>query len=332
MNVTPEILERYHLGLCTPEEEQQIADWLQDGEDLGAVDHLPDTGEIKAAANANIRKFLSDQTGVDFAKGQSQSKRLKWSMPMLKIAAVLAVVFIAAIYWSKRASSKAEWEKIALKELVVPKGQRKELTLPDGTLVFLNAGSVLRYPEQFVDSCRKVSLTGEGYFKVKPDKAHPFIIESTHHTQIRVLGTAFNVKSYEQQAKVEVSVMEGKVRFSQGAKEKGGVILLGGQSGSYDQTTNEIKINEIDTTSMDRAWAWKDGVLAFKAETFADVALKIERWYNVDIQLKDSQLAKLRYTGSYYRPELNQLLTSIGFVLGFKYTINKENRTINIIR
>ncbi len=332
MNVTPEILERYHLGLCTPEEEQQIADWLQGGEDLGDVAHLPTTGEVKVAADKNIRQFLSDRTGVNLDQTKRENKGLKLYLPVLKVAAVFAVVFIAAIYWSKRASSKPEWEKIALKELVVPKGQRKELTLPDGTLVFLNAGSVLRYPEQFVDSCRKVSLIGEGYFKVKPDKAHPFIITGAHHTQIRVLGTAFNVKSYEQQAKVEVSVMEGKVRFSQVAKGHDGVILLGGQSGSYDKATNEIKVNELDTASTDRAWAWKDGVLAFRGETFADAALKIERWYNVDIQWKDNNLAKLRYTGSYYRPELNQLLTSMGFVLGFKYTVNKENRTINIIR
>lgn len=162
--------------------------------------------------------------------------------------------------------------------LKTPAGGEFQVTLSDGTKVWLNALSSLRYPEFFSDSVRKVELTGEGYFEVAKDALHPFIV-STGENEVRVLGTHFNVNAYPDNKGTVITLAEGAVRLNQNKT------LKPGEEGVID-LTGKIK---IETADLESALAWKDGQFIFKMTPLSDVMKQTANWYDARIIYKDNK-------------------------------------------
>lgn len=168
-----------------------------------------------------------------------------------------------------------------------PKGGQYQLILPDGTKVWLNAGSKLNYPVSFKGRRdREVDLSGEAYFEVKKDKEQPFIVKSAHQ-QIKVLGTHFNISAYPEDADVKTTLLEGSVEVN--AK----TILKPGEQSvlSHDQ----IRVEQVDT---EISVAWKNGDFMFKNEPLENIMQKIARWYNVDVIYADQLVSKKKFGGT----------------------------------
>lgn len=173
--------------------------------------------------------------------------------------------------------SYAKTEKAGKSELVyntlrTPAGGEFQVILSDGTKVWLNALSSLRYPESFSDSVRKVELTGEGYFEVAKDAAHPFIV-TTQKNEVRVLGTHFNVNAYPDNKETVVTLAEGSVRLNHSKT------LKPGEEGTINQK-GEI---QTGTADLETALAWKDGQFVFKMTPLSDVMKQTANWYDASI-------------------------------------------------
>jgi transmembrane sensor len=173
-------------------------------------------------------------------------------------------------------------KKVGEAELVynilrTPAGGEYQVVLSDGTRVWLNALSTLRYPESFSDTIRKVDLTGEGYFEVAKDAVHPFIV-TTGKNEVRVLGTHFNVNSYSDNKETVVTLVEGSVRLN------GTKTIRTGEKGTIDQT-GKIQTGPAD---LETALGWKDGQFIFRMTPLSDVMKQTANWYDARIIYQDN--------------------------------------------
>ena len=183
-------------------------------------------------------------------------------------------------------------ETIKMNTLSTAMGESYQLRLPDGSMVWLNAATTLKYPTNFSKlENRKVTLTGEAYFEVFKDKKRPFVV-ATDKQEVQVLGTHFNINSYADESSVKTTLLEGSVRVS----------LLTGRAGEVLLKPNEQAVNTgavIDVTQVEAAdaIAWKNGEFLFDEEPLESIMRKIARWYNVEVVYKDIRRSK-RFGGT----------------------------------
>ena len=212
--------------------------------------------------------------------------------------------------------------------------------MPDSTIVWLNAGSKLTYSENFGVQNRNTTLTGEAYFDVKKG-AIPFIIH-TNGLKIRVLGTAFNVKSYPDEMTTETSLLRGKLEVSIDERPEQKFVLNPNEKLVIANKLQVIKEKAApakeplfllkhvsfaaDSTIIETAWT--ENKLVFQDETFYEVAKKMERWYGVRIKFSNSDIAYSRLYGSFTRETIAEALDALKIGLAFNYRIEGDEITI----
>ena len=167
---------------------------------------------------------------------------------------------------------------ISYNTLTTPRGGKFRIVLPDGTGVWLNAASSIRYPVAFTGKERRVEISGEAYFEVAQHAAMPFIVSVNNKTEIEVLGTHFNINAYQDEAAINTTLLQGKVRVSAGALP--GTILQPGQQASLNTAGTMKVLNDIDTMQI---IAWKEGWFQFHMASLPDVMRQVSRWYDVDV-------------------------------------------------
>ncbi|MBX3252624.1 MAG: FecR domain-containing protein [Chitinophagaceae bacterium] len=169
-------------------------------------------------------------------------------------------------------------KEISYNTLTTPRGGQFQLTLPDGSEVWLNAASSIRFPTAFDGKQRKVSITGEAYFEIKPDKSMPFVVEINDHASVEVLGTHFNINSYTDESSIKTTLIEGLVKIKSYDKQE---LITPGQQIQLGEN-NSIRL--IKNADVEEAIAWKNGVFQFHAASLPAVLRQLSRWYNVDVQ------------------------------------------------
>lgn len=170
---------------------------------------------------------------------------------------------------------------VAYNTISTPVGGKYAVVLPDGSKVWLNAASSLKFPTAFTGTERRVELTGEGYFEVSKNKHMPFKV-SFNHEEVEVLGTHFNISAYPDEDVTRTTLLEGSVRISKNNIKK---VLVPGQQATGGPETNGFNIAQVNT---DEAVAWKSGLFLFHNENVKSIMKKIARWYNVDVYYQGS--------------------------------------------
>jgi transmembrane sensor len=179
--------------------------------------------------------------------------------------------------------------------LKIPYGKTFKVTLSDGSVVYLNAGTTFKYPEQFVsENTRKVYLTGEAFFEVAKDEKHPFIVHS-NEVHVEVLGTKFNLSSYEDDATTHCELVEGSVRLSESANSENNTVLTPNHKSTWDNKTKQFETKNVDV-KLYTAWVYNE--LMFQNEPFEYIIKKLERSYGVNIKNNNSLLANQKFTGT----------------------------------
>lgn len=202
--------------------------------------------------------------------------------------------------------------------LKTPKAGEYQMILPDGTKVWLNAASSLKFPSSFNKGERRVELNGEAYFEVAHNKSIPFVVHF-NHTDVEVLGTHFNINSYN--AKSTTTLLEGSVKIKNGRTEK---MLKPGDEAT--ETSGQLAVYK--TADTYKSIAWKEGVFYFNDDKITDILDQIARWYNVDVTYEGTPKNKT-YSGNIRRQAtLNQALEMLNAVSGAKFKL--ENRTITV--
>ncbi len=208
--------------------------------------------------------------------------------------------------------------------LNVPYGKHFELKLADGSVVYLNSGSSLKYPVEFVEGkSRKIYLTGEAFLDITKDKERPFIVNASD-LNIKVYGTKFNVSAYPEDKVKEVVLVEGSVGMyseSENPNSSKETVLTPGTKGSYDNTHGDIS-TELVVTSIYTSWV--QGVLVFRNMSFEDILKKLERHYDVKIINQNSKMASETFNASFGDMPIEKILEYFKSQYDIDYIINKD--------
>lgn len=216
---------------------------------------------------------------------------------------------------------------IIYSEVYVPPGQMSEITLPDGTHIWLNSETKLRYTNSFGQDERMVELIGEAFFKVKK-KEIPFRVKMKNH-EIEVLGTTFAAETYSDENFSRVTLIEGAVQINNPSGEKLKQLKPQQQITLPDDIKKKIITNVVNTTFYE---SWINGEIKFDDEKLSDVARRMERWYNVEIKFAKDELKNLRFTGTVLKNKpVDQSMKAICLLLGVKADFQSNLNTKDII-
>jgi ferric-dicitrate binding protein FerR (iron transport regulator) len=226
------------------------------------------------------------------------------------------------LIYKKQESARNE---VAYNTLSVPFGKKFEIHLSDGSTVYMNAGSSLKYPVCFPkQGNRQVYLTGEAFFKVAKDDEQRFIVEAGN-LQIAVLGTEFNVSAYPEDVAKSVVLVEGSVNMGSIEETGENIILKPGQLGSLKPGAANVEIRDVDSEIYT---AWLDGELVFKDITFENILKKMERHYNVKITNNNLSMANVKFNARFKNEEIVDILNSFKTVYGLSFVVENDNAFI----
>lgn len=201
-------------------------------------------------------------------------------------------------------------------------GNRSDITLPDGSLVTLNAGSSLNYTYNFQEKAREVKFSGEGFFEIAKDEK-PFQIRIPGDLMVKVLGTTFNLSAYEDDEAALITLLEGSVELSY---ENNKLLLKPGQIVLYDKQTHQMKYAE---GRLAHTYGWLNNKLYMEDMTLAKVCRYLERWYNVEIKLEGDIGEKIRYTGVLEEETIVDVLSALSKLSKIKYQIKGKKIMIS---
>jgi len=243
----------------------------------------------------------------------------------LAVAASLFLVTASNMYFFRHKETIAE---NPFTEIVNPNGQQSSLILPDSSIVYLNAGSKLKYPKHFNAAKRVVQLEGEAFFDVRHKSRQPFIIR-TGKVSTTVLGTSFNIKAFPLENQVAVTVKTGKVGvvFQQQGHSAVTSFLYPDQQLQIDTKKNEIHQNEINAAAI---CDWRNYKMAFYNASFSEITSTLERTYKLHIELEDKGLESLKLTTSFYKNSVDQMMKTLAELSGSHYI--RKNNTITFYK
>lgn len=202
----------------------------------------------------------------------------------------------------KDATLTVKGNTVGYATLATPRARQQQLTLADGSKVWLNAASSIRFPSAFKDDKRVVEITGEVYFEIAKDVNHPFIVK-VNGAEVEVLGTHFNVMAYGNESSLQTTLLEGAVKFKKEGKE---LLLKPGQQAILQNNGNLVLQKEADTELI---MAWKNGLQAFKKAGLADIMRQVERWYDVEVEYTTRLPTDITFSGEVPRNvNLSELL------------------------
>lgn len=306
-------LYKFFSGTASLEEETEIKEWMES------------SGKNRKEFFRERKIFdailLSDEDNIYNPAQKSATPRIpSFIKELLKIAAIIALTLSGSFFFQKTIN-----EPIGMNEITVPPGQRVNLTLPDGTNVWLNARSVLRYPSSYADDKREVTLDGEAYFTVTKNEEIPFFVNTGKYT-VKVLGTQFNVNAHKNNEHFETALIEGSVE-----------VLLPGQPEHSIELTPHHKVSEINgiltieqITDYD-TFRWKEGLICFKNQSFAEIMEKFEQTYGIRFIVKNQQVMKYMYTGKFRHADgVDYALRVLQKNINFKFERDDENLIIYI--
>ncbi len=206
-------------------------------------------------------------------------------------------------------------------EIKAAYGTQAKVELSDGTKVFLNSGSKLRFPQTFANQQqRKVVLEGEGYFEVAKNKEQPFVVEA-NKLNIRVLGTKFNVDAYADNSSVSIALIEGSVMLQGNAGQQNKDLMQLSPNQVATLNAADQSLSKSDVTDLYKYTAWINGRIVFYGDPIQTVVKKLEKWYNVDIVISDKKLEGYKFTGTFINEPLEQVLNILSMTSKMNYLV-----------
>lgn len=284
-------------------------------QNLHAITHLSTHSINRDEGQRNFHSFSLQ------IKRKAQRKIMS---SILKYAAI-AVILVASTVWATLYFS-GNTQDITSNTLYVPAGQRAQLTLQDGTSVWLNAQSTLTYPSRFSGKSRQVTVSGEAYFDVAENRKKPFIV-STQHIEMKVLGTQFNVYSYPEAGFIQTDLVEGSLLVYDQQSQTSVTLKPNEQVTVKD---GKMEVGKIENSDY---FLWKDGVYTFENERLLDIIDKLQLYFDVKIIVKDPEVFNVRYTGKFrQRDGIDEILRIIRKIQKFNIEKDIETNTITLTK
>ncbi|HWB95018.1 MAG TPA: FecR domain-containing protein [Puia sp.] len=359
-------------GEATPEELRELDELLRNNPDLyyplqtisDLWKHTPpvnprDIEQAEKAFSAHLDRMGDLRLEPGPAAVSDDLLPAKRRSPLRRIAILtvpLACVLIG-LGWYLRHADRTTPPQVAVKpapvtnaanEIYTTNGSRTHLTLPDGTRVWLNAGSRIDYPKNFGNTQREVELTGEAFFDVAANAARPFVIH-TRRIDILVLGTSFNVKSYPADRTTEATLIRGSIEVSIRNRPSDKIVLKPNEKLVVSNDDSLLRVPVVrrhalrtnpslvviskptyeEHTGAMIETSWVYNKLIFQDETFAELARQMERWYGISIRFDNPRLEELQFTGIFEKETIRQALDALRLTADFNYTIEGTQITIH---
>ena len=310
------------LGTISEKESLLLDDWM--GESIENRRHYSEQKKLwhLFEIHQKVQKIDERKAYQKISNQLFRSKKLNFLGWIQRVAAILLlpVIVASAIYFYAEKKDRTQFSSV-YNTVETPLGMRSSLTLPDGTKVWLNAGSSISYPVLFANNSREVSLKGEAYFEVKKDKSWPFVV-TTKNMNVVVSGTTFNCNAYPENDQVQTVLVEGEVTIvNQSATEL--TTLNPGELAIFDNGNQQITTTKTD---LQKYIAWKSGKLMFRDDKMNKVVEKLERWYNVEFEIEDQEIANYVYTATFVDESLDQVLKMLSLSAPIRYTISERNK------
>lgn len=321
-----EQLLRYFSGESTVDERLELIHRIENDGQLKAefirLQNLTAVSQLSSRPTDRSEGKIHFQAFTNQLKGNKQRKLF---VNIVKYVAI-ALILVASTVWTTLYLSDTVTEPI-MNTLHVPAGQRAQITLQDGTEVWLNAQSTLRYPSHFSRRNREVEIIGEAFFDVAQEKKRPFIV-STQHVDMKVLGTQFNVYSYPDADYIQTDLVEGSVKVYQADDEKSGIILKPDEQVII--RGNNMTISDI---SNPEHLLWRNGIYSFNNERLIVIIEKLQLYYDVKIVVEDPEIFNVRYTGKFrQRDGIDEILRILQKIQSFKIERDRENNIITLTK
>lgn len=308
----------YFNGQLSPSEEEDLLFWLKEKEENRIVFlQIKNNLDPDKMDHPLLESSYSELKNKLVIKQQFKSVRpikLKSRIfSVWKIAAMLLLAaisgFMAAYLLAGRPNTQTNTVWF---ETQVPRGEKSLLLLPDGSKVWLNSESSLSYPGNFMEGNRNVKLNGEAYFEVAKHNGSVFTVETPDYN-VRVLGTKFNLMAYENFYRTETTLIEGKIEIQKGKQI---IKVAPGQTFTYKD--NQFFSKETTAAKSSR---WKDDVFDFDQITFQEMVIRLERWYDVDIEIRSDELKQITYSGVFKNEEtIEEVLNTFQLTMPIRYT------------
>jgi len=359
-------------GEATPDELKELDDLLRNNPDL----HYPlqtitdvwrhngprnqkDIEQAEKAFSAHLDRMQNLNIGfLSEAASEDPMQKRPIRLRRVAILAVPVLCIVIGLSWYFRQASRPNAPAVVDaatgpvspvgNEIFTANGSRTNLSLPDGTKVWLNAGSRIDYPKNFGTARREVELTGEAFFDVAANATKPFVIH-TRRIDILVLGTSFNVKSYPSDRTTEATLIRGSIQVSIRNRPSDKIILKPNEKLVVSNDDSLLKLpvanhhrprTELSLVSIGKPTyeehtgtmietSWVDNKLIFQDETFVDLAKQMERWYGITIRFDNPRLEELQFTGIFEKETLQQAMDALRLTANFDYTIEGPQVTIH---
>lgn len=321
---TDKQIEEVLAGIASPEDAKYVAEWFatQEGSDYLEAAMTRDSELIKNEfADLYVNHDIPSKKIQKQIWKNIRMKKLK--RICFRVAAVLIpVVLIVGLYI--QLNSKVDlFGTSEYEEVVVAKGERIQIMFQDGTKVYINSDSKLRYPKKFALNTREVFLEGEAYFVVAKNKNRPFIV-NLNGPAIHVLGTSFNVQDYPENKDVVVCLDEGNINLTLPAEKK--YPVQPSERLIYNKENKQCTISKMN--DMQHLSMWKQNVIVFKDTPLPEVIKVLNRWYDVDFKVEDEQAFKYVYTLTSDNALLEKVLMDLEKIAPVKFEYNEDKKEV----
>lgn len=316
------LIARRLLGLTKKDGTAAISRWQESSQaNRTFLDVLETFWRLPVKDEGTDRAVSARQRLLARLTAEVPSKKKLFVYYLSRIAASVVLILSVAglsVYVASKTEllSGNQWVEVSTET-----GQKSKVALPDGTLVWLNAETVLKYHPDPKE--RKVSLTGEAYFEVSHDEDHPFIVEADH-LSVQVLGTKFNVSHYAGSEITEASLISGKISLL--AETGQPLALEPGEKAIYNAATD--KLTKTTESNVQNEILWRQGILVFRNEIFMEMIRKLERYYGVTFVYDAQSFENIHYTGTINNLTINRVLDFINLTIPINYEI--DNKTIKL--
>ncbi|MCR9264217.1 MAG: FecR domain-containing protein [Flavobacteriaceae bacterium] len=299
-NKIKRLMQKYLDGTITEKEESVLEEFDKN------LLHRNMDGVFKDPSD---KRRIEQRLSKAINKPKNRGTNFGWIRVAASVAILLGFGYLAFTKFDQEPVQEAVLEVVRTTDW----GQKLELTLSDGTLVRLNSGSSLKFPDRFEGNTREVELEGEAFFDVARNPDKPFVIKSDE-VRTTVLGTSFNVNTYSHNQHIAVTVATGKVEV---ASRDDKIFLGPNEQGVFNRNTKAISKEQTDISAY---LNWKEGILSFEDAALTEVTASLERWYGVTLMFENDSLGDCHLTATYTNETLGEVLESIVYTKkGLRY-------------
>lgn len=318
------LLDKYLAGDCTVEEKNRVEEWINNvnrKENEWAAMSEHERHQYLKAIYKNLKERIRETSNLPETSniGHKHPHRFPFILAAASFLVLIGVGgVLSGIIPIKRSQSQKNYISIS-----TPAGTIKEITLADSTHVWLNAMSILRFPQKFNSKNREAYLSGEAFFEIAPHPDKPFIIH-TQHTQTKILGTSLNVNAYPSESNIQVTVVSGKVEVS-AVNNK--VILDANQAAVYSKTGN--RLSKENVTDASDYILWRSGKLAFHHTPLSEVVRSLQRVYDMKFIIENPSVSNYQLSGYFdVHQSVKMTVRAICLSVGANYSIKDDTVTI----